>query len=295
MEGIANILKPPGMSSHDVVEVIRAITGEERTGHAGTLDPAAAGVLPVFVGRAVRIVEYVMEKTKSYRVLMVLGVTTPTADLTSEPSRVIQAAHITREMVVDASQRFLGEIEQEVPQYSAVQIGGRRLYKMARNGEEVPSIRRSINISSLEILSVSSGDQPQVRFDVTCSKGTYIRTLCEDIGNALGVGGAMSFLIRTKAGHFDIESSVTLEEARTTPIAMLLMPTSSALSDWPRITVSVAAAERLPFGIKPEESDYLQPIPECDAMATVYSGDGRFLAVASVAQGRVSIKKVLCQ
>jgi tRNA pseudouridine55 synthase len=295
MEGIANILKPPGMSSHDVVEVIRKITGEERTGHAGTLDPAAAGVLPVFVGRAVRVVEYVMDKTKAYRVLMALGVVTPTADLTSEPSQVTPAGHITEEMVVHAASHFLGHVEQEVPQYSAVQVAGKRLYKMARSGEDVPSIKRTVDISSLKVLSVSTGDEPLVTFDVTCSKGTYIRTLCADIGKALGVGGAMSFLVRTRAGLFDIADSVTLEEASAMPVEELLKPVDSALSDWPRVWVSVAAAERMPFGIKPEQADYRRPLPAHDTMVTLYSEEGRFLGVASIQEGEVIIRKVLCQ
>lgn len=295
MDGAINVLKPPGMSSHDVVNEIRKTTGERRVGHAGTLDPAAAGVLPVLVGKAVRLSEFLVDKVKSYRVEAVLGVVTPTFDLTSEPEHCTDASDVRFHEVRLAAAGLVGFREQLVPSYSAVKVGGRRLYKMARAGIDVPQMKRVVNIISLEIVSMTVGRNPRVTFDITCSRGTYVRTVCHELGQKLGVGGAMSFLLRTRVGAFVLEESNTLEEIRS-DLTRCLRPLEFALRDCPRAVLTARAAARLRYGIKPSMDDFINiGYPVEGQLVTVHSPDGSFLAVAQYVRGAVQIRKVFVQ
>jgi len=211
MDGILNILKPPGMTSFDVVAFLRGLTGVRKIGHVGTLDPMAAGVLPVCVGRATKAVEFLMEKDKIYRAEVVLGVTTDTQDTTGTVLDR-KKPELSDNDIIQAVASFRGKYMQLPPMYSALRVNGKKLYQLAREGIETERHRREVEIYSAEVLDIRRNDDIRVLLEVRCSKGTYIRTLCADIGDALGCGGCMSFLLRLKAGPFSISDSVTLEE-----------------------------------------------------------------------------------
>ena len=211
MDGILNILKPPGMTSFDVVSFLRRLTGERKIGHAGTLDPMAAGVLPVCTGRATKAVEFLMEKDKLYRAEVTLGITTDTQDTTGTVLTE-KKPELSDPEIIEAVTSFRGKYVQIPPMYSAVRVNGKKLYELARQGIETERQAREVEIYSARVISISRKDRIRVLFDIHCSKGTYIRTLCADIGGALGCGGCMSFLLRLKAGPFHISESVTLEE-----------------------------------------------------------------------------------
>lgn len=295
MEGIYNLLKPPGMTSHDAVDVIRRITGVRRVGHAGTLDPAAAGVLPVFVGRAVRLVEYSADQSKAYRFEIVLGLTTPTLDMESPPDSVVTVDAIRHDQVVSAASRLVGRYEQLVPAFSAVKVGGRKLYEYSRAGEAVPEVRREVHVERLDVLDVQWGPNPVVLLDTECSKGTFVRALARDIGDILGVGAAVSFILRTRSGAFRLSDSHTFCEIEQNPL-QCLQPIHCGVSGLPKAIVTPKAASALRFGRKPVESDYLQVDRALEGQAVgVFSHDNAFLAVGLMQEGSVTIRKVFCQ
>ena len=210
MNGILLIDKPESWTSNDVVQKLRGILHEKRIGHAGTLDPMATGLLTVFVGRATRAVEFAEGDRKRYLAGLRLGLTTDTQDITGEVLRQCEAG-VSREALEEALQAFRGELRQTPPMYSAVKVNGRRLYELARKGETVERKEREITVYSLEVLEKKDEDW---LLDVSCSKGTYIRSLCRDIGEALGCGAAMESLKRTRAGGFDLRDAYTIDEVR---------------------------------------------------------------------------------
>jgi len=211
LTGIVNINKPYGKSSHFVVAVVRRVTGIKKVGHTGTLDPLATGVLPVCIGReATKLSQQIMDGTKCYNATIQLGKTTTTQDSEGEVLTE-KEVNVTVEDIFDAVNAFVGEIYQIPPMYSAVKINGQKLYNLARKGVEVERKPRKITVYSIEILSVDL-EKSQIELSITCSKGTYIRTLCNDIGEKLGCGGYMASLIRTKSASFLLEDSITLEE-----------------------------------------------------------------------------------
>ena len=247
--GIINVLKPPGMTSHDVVSFIRRTFGLKKVGHAGTLDPAAAGVLPVFLGNATRLIEYSTEAEKSYRAELTFGYATDTGD---DTGKIIKTASEPCFPAVDniaaAFKALTGEIEQVPPMYSAIKIEGVRLYELARKGVEITRPSRKVFISSIELVNM---EPPAILFDVTCSKGTYIRTLCADIGEKAGCPAVMSFLVRTRVGSFTISEALTLEEISELKEKALL-PADYAIKFMPEIILddSVAKAFGNGLGIK---------------------------------------------
>ncbi|WP_333551911.1 tRNA pseudouridine(55) synthase TruB [Clostridium thermosuccinogenes] len=210
VNGILNVMKPPGMTSFDVVASLRRILKTKKIGHTGTLDPGAVGVLPVCVGSATKAIEFMTEKDKLYRAELKLGITSDTQDITGQVTDT-RKINVTREQVLDAIMSFVGTYSQVPPMYSAVKINGQKLYELARSGKTIEREPRVVNIYYINVIDISEEDG-SVLFDVACSKGTYIRTLCADIGEKLGCGGCMSFLIRLKSGPFDLESSLTLDE-----------------------------------------------------------------------------------
>ena len=211
-DGIINLLKPAGMTSHDAVQMLRRLTGVKRIGHTGTLDPMAVGVLPLCIGSAARITEYLDLDYKKYRCEMQLGLETDTQDIWGT---VIEDNRGTvvfdREKIEDALSSFQGLISQYPPNYSAVRVNGKRLYEYARKGEAVEIKPRQVDIKGITVINIDSGNS-RVTFDVECSKGTYIRTICHDTGRILGCGAVMSCLIRTASGAFTLENTVTIEE-----------------------------------------------------------------------------------
>ncbi len=213
MNAIINLLKPAGMSSHDAVYLLRKLTGFKHIGHTGTLDPMAAGVLPLCLNSAARINEYLDMDRKTYRCEMILGLTTETMDIWGEvvEDQRDQAKGITEGEIRKAMEPIHGMILQTPPKYSAVRIDGRRLYDYARSGDEVKIPKRPVVIYSMDLVNYDP-EQGRVMFDVVCSKGTYIRSICHDVGQTLGVGATMSFLVRTATGAFTLENAATPEQ-----------------------------------------------------------------------------------
>ena len=208
MDGIINVYKEKGFTSHDVVAKLRGILRMKKIGHTGTLDPAAEGVLPVCLGKGTRLCDMMTDKTKTYRAVLLLGQETDTQDTTG----VVQAeypVHVTEEEVRKAIVSFLGDYMQIPPMYSALKVNGKKLYELARQGKEVERQARPVQILDIQIESI---DLPRATFFVTCSKGTYIRTLCYDIGRKLGCGGCMESLLRTRVDRFELKDSLTLSQ-----------------------------------------------------------------------------------
>lgn len=212
MDGVLNALKPAGMTSHDVVDVLRRLTGRRRVGHTGTLDPGASGVLVLVVGRATRIAEFLTVSDKAYRVEVTFGVATDSGDAFGEVRGVADATALTEERLQAVLPGFVGEIEQVPPMTSAVKIAGVRLYERARRGEEIAVAPRRVRIHQLRLLRFTAGAHPRALLDVECGKGTYVRALARDLGSALGVGAHASFMLRRRVGRFGLEESHTLEE-----------------------------------------------------------------------------------
>ncbi|MDD2422010.1 MAG: tRNA pseudouridine(55) synthase TruB [Heliobacteriaceae bacterium] len=211
-DGFINLLKPPLMTSHDVVLKARAILKEKRIGHLGTLDPDAAGVLPVAIGLATRLVEFFAQERKTYRAQLILGSTTDTQDSSGKVVAEKRVPVLTKGTLEKVLQMFRGELSQIPPMVSALSYGGKRLYQYAREGIEVPREARPITIYALQLVRFYPGEPYEIVLDIECSGGTYIRTLCHDIGELLGCGGHMGWLIRTKHGPFRLETTVTLED-----------------------------------------------------------------------------------
>ncbi|MFD0711319.1 tRNA pseudouridine(55) synthase TruB [Paenibacillus sp. GCM10027626] len=247
MDGILVVWKPAGWTSHDVVAKARRLLRVKRIGHTGTLDPQVTGVLPLCIGRATRVVEYVQERPKTYEATLCLGVATDTEDLTGTIIDSVPEVRITEDEVRQALASFVGEIEQVPPMYSAVRVDGKRLYELAREGQVVERAARKVKIYSLNLLSFEDkGPHPRIRFSVECSKGTYIRTLCVDIGKRLGLPAAMAELVRTQSGGFVREQCLTLEQIEqlqaNNSLADKLIPADAALSHMPKGIVSDLAA-----------------------------------------------------
>lgn len=210
--GLLNICKMPGMSSHAVVAAIRRLAGMKRVGHTGTLDPCACGVLPVCLGSATRLADYISAGPKSYRAEFTFGVTTESLDVEGTITRHTPADELTESQVFASLSQFLGTQLQHPPTHSALQIGGRRAYDMARKGEEVLLPPREVTIYAFDPIRFQVGDFPRLLADITCAKGTYIRSIARDIGEVLGVGATLTFLARTQVGQCRLADAVTLDE-----------------------------------------------------------------------------------
>ena len=280
--GIIIIDKPEGWTSQDVAAKLRGVFHERRVGHGGTLDPMATGVLPIFIGRATRAVEFFESAEKEYVAGLRLGLETNTQDTTGE-TLAEQPVSVTREQVEEVLKRFLGPQQQLPPMYSAVKIGGKKLYELARQGKTVERKPRNIEILELELLEGSGADYV---IRVRCSKGTYIRTLCHDIGQALGCGGCMSSLRRTGAGCYGIEQAVTMEAllAMEEPTAKLL-PVDSLFAHLPAVTVRQNQ-------LKPVYNGGAVKMPDLPhGQYRVYGPDGAFLMVGQAKQGMLHTVK----
>ena len=280
--GIVIIDKPAGWTSQDVAARLRGVFHERRIGHGGTLDPMATGVLPIFVGRATRAVEFFEHAEKEYVAGLRLGVQTDTQDLTGEIVAQ-RPVSVTREQVQAALEGFLGVQEQLPPMYSAVKIGGKKLYELARQGKTVERKPRQIELLELELLS---GENADWQFRVRCSKGTYVRTLCHDIGQALGCGGCMSSLRRTQAGGYGLDRAVTMEEiiAMDDPAACLL-PVDSVFERLPQVTAHENQLRAIYNGAAVKASGL------ADGPYRVYAPDGTFLMVGRAEGGTLKTVK----
>jgi tRNA pseudouridine55 synthase len=250
MDGFLVIDKPAGWTSHDVVARVRRLAGQRRVGHTGTLDPEATGVLLVCLGFAGRLIEYTEGYSKRYVAVLSLGVATDTQDATGAPLCTADASHITESDLQSVLPGFRGRIMQVPPMVSAVRHKGERLHEIARRGETVERPARPVTVTRLQASEFSPGPVATVRLEVECSAGTYVRTLCHDIGAALGVGGHMSWLRRTAVGPFDESMAVTLEElAEPGRLTACLLPPQRLLPpDWPEVELDDEAANDIAMG-----------------------------------------------
>ena len=285
MNGIVIVNKPQGWTSQDVTARLRRVFGTRRIGHGGTLDPMATGVLPVFVGRATRGVEFFEHAEKTYEATLRLGLTTDTEDITGTVLKE-RPVEVTREQFENALERFRGEILQVPPMYSALKVNGQKLCDLARKGKEVERQPRPITIYKLECLEWS-GDT--ARLLVHCSKGTYIRTLCKDIGDRLGCGGCMASLCRVTAGEYTLEGSVALETLlETENPEQYLCPVDSMFTNFEAVTLTENQEKRCRNG-----NSFSIALP--DGMYRVYGKDGEFLMLSKVENGVMATIKSFFQ
>jgi tRNA pseudouridine55 synthase len=249
VSGVLVVDKPVGLTSHDVVQIIRRGTGIRRAGHTGTLDPRASGVLVVLIGPAVRLSEYVSASDKRYQATIRLGSSTDTFDAEGRVTSSAPVENISEERFEEILDQYVGEIEQVPPPYSAIKVGGRKAYEMARDGEEVNLEPRVIQVYSLELLE---WDSPEAVVDVFCSSGTYVRSLANDLGNALGVGAHLVGLRRTKSGRFTLRDAVPLRRLQESFIAgdwyKYLIPAAEALAEWPMVELDGDQVELVRHG-----------------------------------------------
>jgi tRNA pseudouridine55 synthase len=257
VSGVLVVDKPVGLTSHDIVQIIRRGTGIRRAGHTGTLDPRASGVLVILIGPAVRLSEFVSASDKRYQATIRLGNSTDTYDSEGKFTSSAPVEDISEDRFNSILQTFVGEMEQVPPPYSAVKVKGRKAYEMAREGEEVELAPRIVHVYSLEILE---WDAPEVVVDVYCSSGTYVRSLANDLGKALGTGAYLVGLRRTKSGRFSLRDAVPMRRLQEAFDAgnwyRFLIPAAEALADWPAVELDADQVEMVRHGHRiPAEPD----------------------------------------
>ncbi len=287
MNGIIIIDKPAGKTSHDMVYFMRKMTGVKKVGHTGTLDPMATGVLPMCIGNATKIADMLTLSDKRYIAQLVLGMTTDTQD--AEGVTLTECGvSCTDDEIRRAAGSFVGETEQVPPMYSAIKQNGKKLYELARKGIEAERKSRRIKINSIDVIEI---DGEKVTIDVSCSKGTYIRTLCEDIGNKLGVGAYMNTLRRIKTGPFTIEESHTVKEIEALrnigELEKILIPADRMFSQYPALTLNPKQVRSVTNGVmmtyRGEEDE--------GRRLRIYDENGRFLCVSKITDGRLKTEK----
>ncbi len=282
MNGVVIVNKPQGFTSHDVVAKLRGIYKTRRIGHSGTLDPMATGVLPVFIGRATRAVEYATGHDKVYRAQLKLGISTDTQDITGEVIKEC-AACVSRDEFLSAANTQIGEIEQIPPMYSAIKVGGKKLYELARDGVEVERKARKITVYSIEVEDFSP---PFATLVLSVSKGTYIRTICADIGEKLGCGAALTSLCRLQSGNFKLCDAHTIEEIQEKG-EELLSPVDSLFIEYPSVTIDEKGTKKARNGAEVETT--LK-----GGTFRVYDESGEFLMLAEVvSRGKKNFLKTI--
>ncbi len=293
MNGVINVYKEAGFTSHDVVAKLRGIVKQKKIGHTGTLDPDAEGVLPVCLGNATKLCGLLTEKEKTYRAVLLLGQTTDTQDTSG---RVLTEAPVTAtgEQVREAIMSFLGDYDQVPPMYSALKVNGKKLYELAREGKEVERQARRVRILDMEIHEIRL---PEVTFTVTCSSGTYIRTLCQDIGEKLGCGGCMKSLLRTKVDRFELADSHKLSELETMMhegrIGEVLLPVDEVFAACPAVRIRQESDRQnqnaKPFGKEDIAETTGERLPEGTELerncVRVYNSEGDFRGLYRREQG----------
>jgi tRNA pseudouridine55 synthase len=297
VDGILVALKPPGPTSHDIVALVRRLAATKRVGHGGTLDPFASGVLPVFLGRATRVVEYHLGDRKGYRATVCFGATSTTDDLEGEltPS---DAPAPDRATVETALAKLRGPISQRPPAYSAIKVAGRRAYAMARAGESVELAFRDVTIHRLDLVDWNDSDpaRPIAIVEVECSAGTYVRALARDLGELVGGGAYLGALSRTSSGPFRLEGAVPFERVREAAaqgpdaLGSLLLPIDAGLEALPELVLGDGEVTAISRG---QFVRVALPPGEPDAPIRVRDGTGRLVAIATVKDGRLAPDKVL--
>ena len=284
MNGIIVLDKPEGKTSHDMVNFVRRLTGVRRVGHTGTLDPMATGVLPICVGSAAKVSDMLTATDKRYTAELLLGVKTDTEDISGN---VIEKndVSVSRADIENAVKEFIGKISQIPPMYSAIKQNGKKLYELARQGIEVERNAREVTIYSIDILDIT---EKTIKIDVNCSKGTYIRTLCADIGNKLGTGACMTSLRRTSAGIFTIKNAYTpaeLENERD-KISDLLMPPDEIFAEYPPIYLNEKQKRSIINGVRMTWRDGVE-----NQCYRLYGENREFLCVSRCVEGKLRLEK----
>ncbi|MFU0823877.1 tRNA pseudouridine(55) synthase TruB [Clostridium sp.] len=274
MDGVLNIYKPVGMTSFDVVKAVRKLTKIKKVGHTGTLDPLASGVLPICIGKATKIVNYIMNDFKIYECKLKLGITTDTYD---REGKIITTDEVTisEEDIISSINSFKGNILQVPPMYSAIKVNGKKLYELARNGIEIQRNARPITIYDIDILGISI---PYVSFRVKCSKGTYIRSLCYDIGKKLGCGAAMWSLERIQSGKFNKENALFLEDLKETNLNEHIIPIDMVLNNYDKVKVNSNVEKLLRNGVRVGDRRLLNSI-QLNKLYRIYTYDEKFLGI----------------
>lgn len=276
--GVINIYKERGFTSHDVVAKLRGILKQKKIGHTGTLDPEAEGVLPVCLGKGTKLCDMLTDRDKTYETVLLLGQSTDTQDTTGT---VLERSEVTatEEQVRDAVLSFTGHYEQVPPMYSALKVDGQKLCDLARAGKEVERKARPVEIYGIDILEISL---PRVRMTVSCSKGTYIRTLCHDIGEKLGCHGCMEKLLRTKAGQFEMKDSLTLSEVERIRdeerLDQVILPIDQVFRELPAVVLR-SSSSRLGYNGNPFRKTDAEPIESEEARVRVYDHTHLFIGI----------------
>jgi tRNA pseudouridine55 synthase len=297
VDGILVVGKPAGPTSHDVVAIVRRLTGVRRVGHGGTLDPFAAGVLPVFLGHATRMVEYHLADEKAYRAVVILGAASTTDDRDGELTPA-EGPLPTRDLVDAALEAFRGPIEQVPPDHSAVHIGGRRAYELARHGKKPELKPRNVTIHDLALTGWDDSDpeRPAATLEVRCSAGTYVRALARDLGAALGSAAYLGALTRTASGPFRLDAATPLDAVREAlangRTAELLLPSDTGLDAYPRVTPAPDELAALARGQVVRHRGESLPEPGPGGLIRVMDAKGRVAAMARVEAGRLHPEKV---
>ena len=290
MDGIFNVLKPPGMTSHDVIGFLRRALNTKKIGHGGTLDPDAAGVLPVFAGTATRLLSYAMEGRKQYIAEFTLGEQRETGDDSGTVVKTMPVPELTEAKLKEVLQSFLGKQIQLPPMYSAVKINGQKLYQLARKGVEVERKARPIEIYKLELLDAklpteSISAKYSFTVAVECSKGTYIRVLGEDIATALGTCGTMSFLLRTQVGSYLLNEAHTLQEIAENPAGCCAEPIT-AVSHLPKLELTANQAARITNGVRTTVNGTV------DGQYALLGPNSEFLGIGKCVDSKVQAEKI---
>lgn len=293
MNGVINIYKNTGMTSFDVVAMVRRVAKMKKVGHTGTLDPAASGVLPVCLGKATKIIDYIMENKKVYRVNLKLGMFTDTYDLEGEVLREKDASHITKDEILNCINSFVGTIDQVPPMYSALKQNGVRLYELARQGIEVHREARKVTIYSIENIKIESNDN--IQMDVCCSKGTYIRSLCYDIGEKLNVGATMTALERIQNGPFTKEEAINIEDLTEELLEKHIISIEKALDSFEKITVNEKFGKLLRNGVKVFDNRMYSEEVEFNKLYRVYEDNGVFLGLGKRDEKGFKLEKLLIE
>lgn len=290
MNGILNIFKPKGMSSFDVVRVVKKVAKTGKVGHTGTLDPEATGVLPVCIGRSTKIIDYIMDSEKVYEVTFKLGIRTTTYDLEGEVLEEKDTSNLRNEDILGVVKGFIGEYSQVPPMYSALKKNGVRLYELARQGIEVEREGRLIKIYNIEDIKINN---PYVSMKVTCSKGTYIRSLCYDIGEKLGVFATMTELNRSKTSVFSQEKSININDLTEENISNYIVTMEEALSKYEAITVQGKYVKLLINGVRVADNRFTKDKVINNKLYRVYDENNNFIGLGERNNAGFKIEKLL--
>ena len=290
MNGILNIFKPKGMSSFDVVRLVKKVAKTGKVGHTGTLDPEATGVLPICIGRATKIIDYIMDSEKVYEVTFKLGIRTTTYDLEGEVLEERDPSNLRNEDILGVIKEFIGEYSQVPPMYSALKKNGVRLYELARQGIEVEREGRLVKIYNIEDIKINN---PYISMKVTCSKGTYIRSLCYDIGERLGVFATMTELNRSKTSVFSQEKSININDLTEENISDHIVTIEEALSKYEAITVHGKYVKLLVNGVRVADNRFTKDKIINNRLYRVYDENNNFIGLGERNNAGFKIEKLL--